>query len=92
MAKVKSPLKSARLGLDLSRSELASLIFPSRDDHIAKAELAQEIALCEAGLCDPDSPDLKFLFEKLAEQGYGDLRDKQREWIDERKVKMEQGE
>lgn len=92
VAKVKSPLKSARLEMDLSRSELASLIFPSRDDHVVKAELAQEIALCEAGLCGPGGrPTLRLLFDALSVQGYKDLRDKQNEWISARKKAVEQG-
>lgn len=87
MAKVKSPLKSARLDLDLSRSELACLVYLS--DRIQRAELAQEIALCEAGLREPDSPALRFLFQKLSKRGYQDLQARQEDWINSRKAELE---
>lgn len=90
MAKVKSPLKSVRTELDLSRSELASLVFHNRDSYTEKAQLAQAISRCEAGLLDPDEePALMFLFDLLSKQGYKALKKDQEVWIDERKTKIE---
>jgi len=85
MAKIQSPLKKLRIELDLSRSELASIVFYDRTTKTDKAELAQDIALCEAGLCQPDSSSLKYLFKLLAQRGYETLRTEQRTWISEQK-------
>lgn len=85
MAKLKSPLKMARTGMDLSRGELASLAFPSRDDHVEKTQLANAIARCEAGLLEPeDDASLKFLFDRLAGHGYKSLMEEQQAWVAER--------
>lgn len=89
MAKLKSPLKAVRVELDLSRSELASLAYPNRDNHREKAELAQSIARCEAGLLNPKKDCvIKFLFEKLTEHGYKTLMTDQVAWREERKVEI----
>lgn len=78
----KSPLKEARLAMDLSRSELASLVYPSRDDAKDKAELAQAIARCEAGLLDPNRDGaLRLLFERLGKsKRYKTLLNEQESW------------
>lgn len=89
MAKLKSPLKIARTEMDLSRSELASLVYHRRDDHTEKAELSQAIALCEAGLTDPTDTTLSFLFGLLAKRGYKTLKDDQAAWINEQKKQVE---
>jgi len=86
MAKVKSPLKDLRLYLDLSKSELASLVFPGRDrDSADKAELAQAIGLCEAGLRDPRDFEFKHLFLALSDRGYKTLKEDQTVWFNERR-------
>lgn len=90
MTKLKSPLKMARTEMDLSRSELASLVYHRRDDCTEKAELSQAIALCEAGLTDPTDPTLSFLFGLLAKRGYNTLKDDQADWIDERGIQMKE--
>lgn len=86
MAKVKSPLKNLRIYLDLSKSELASLVFPGRDrDNSAdKAELAQAIGLCEAGLRDPSNFEFKHLFILLSDRGYKTLKEEQIVWFNAR--------
>ena len=92
MAKLQSPLKKARLEMDLSRSELASLVYPSRSDMPDKAELSQAIGRCEAGLLDPKSDGgVKLLFTMLAKNGYMNLRQKQQDWFDNRVAELEKG-
>ena len=93
MAKLKSPLKTVRIELDLSRSELASLAYPSQDDKIERAQLSQSIARCEAGLLDPEEDaSLKYLFQRLSEQGYKSLQHAQKKWIAARKVILKRQE
>jgi hypothetical protein len=91
MAKLNSPLKIVRLEMDLSRSELASLVYHRREDHAEKVQLSQAIARCEAGLLEPDNdPVLNYLFDSLAKQGYKTLKDDQVAWIKARKKKLEE--
>ena len=63
-------------------------MFSSPNDRDIKARLSQAIAVCEAGLLEPDNDvDLKFLFKHLADQGYNTLKKDQEIWIAELKEK-----